>query len=134
MAQYMTKRAFAVMLIAVHSHVLGEEFTDPTRPPQAVLKGPVATEPTQPAALVLQSVLMSPNRTEAVVSGKLVHKGDRIGSATVTGISETAVALHDQHGGLQTLKLFPGVEKRVVEAGSSKPADVARDSQDKSKK
>ncbi len=76
---------------------------------------PVATGP------VLQSVLISRGRKVAVISGQAVQVGDSVGDARVARISEgEAVLIRD--GQSQTLKLFPGLEKRRT--GSAQGARV----------
>jgi len=88
-----------------------ETLRDPTRPP-AVLYVPddgagIETGP------VLQSVLISQGRRTAVISGRSVKVGDRFDDGRVIRINETDVVLKTGSG-LQTLKLFPDVEKRTA--------------------
>lgn len=47
----------------------------------------------------------------ATVNGRMVKVGDRVGEARVVRISETEVVLRNG-GSVETLKLFPGMEKR----------------------
>ena len=62
---------------------------------------------------VLQSVMLSPRRKSAIISGVKVDLGGKYADAKLIRISEGEVVL--QRGGeLQTLKLFPGVEKRTT--------------------
>lgn len=62
---------------------------------------------------VLQSVMLSPQRKSAIISGVKVDLGGKYADAKLIRISEGEVVL--QRGGeLQTLKLFPGVEKRAA--------------------
>ena len=85
---------------------------DPTQPPlapQRTASGFAAPD----SGPVLQSILISQFRTEAIVSGKVVHAGDRVGNARVVKISESEVVLRNENG-LQTLKLFPGLVKRTM--------------------
>jgi MSHA biogenesis protein MshK len=99
--------AFAITPLA-HA----DNLPDPTRPPavlgQAGDGGASSSEAGRP---VLQSVLISPGRTMAMISGRMVRVGDRVGEARVIKISETEVVLRNGKE-LETLKLFPGVEKR----------------------
>ena len=74
---------------------------------------------------VLQSVMISPQRKLAVISGVKVDLGGKYADAKLIRISEGEAVL--QRGGeLQTLKLFPGVEKRIarVAKGAVKPATI----------
>ncbi|HZW21676.1 MSHA biogenesis protein MshK [Noviherbaspirillum sp.] len=107
----MAVRALAMLVAAFFlPAVQAETLVDPTRPPAAVsagdVRGPAAEE-----GPVLQSILISPVRTVAIISGQTVRVGDRIGDAQVAKITENEVILRSGKG-LQTLKLFPSVEKR----------------------
>lgn len=86
-------------------------LTDPTRPP-GVLSGP-AIDGAAGGGPVLQSVMLSPGRKVAVISGKMVVLGGRYGSARLVKLTESEVVLKD---GAETtvLKLFPLVEKRMA--------------------
>lgn len=103
--------SFAFCLLPFSPAAAAEALRDPTRPP-AVLYAPddgagIATGP------VLQSVLISPGRRTAVISGRSVKVGDRFDDNRVIRINETEVVLKTGSG-LQTLKLFPDVEKRTA--------------------
>jgi MSHA biogenesis protein MshK len=89
-----------------------ENLPDPTRPPAALgHAGDGGASASAAGRPVLQSVLISPGRTMAMISGQMVKVGDRVGEARVIKISETEVVLRNGKE-LETLKLFPGVEKR----------------------
>ena len=98
----------------------GGPLADPTRPPSAVAERP-ASEAAAPAGPRLQSVLISPTRRVAVISGKTVAQGGKFGDATVASITESAVLLRypDRK---ETLQLVPDVAKhprRVTDAAIS---------------
>lgn len=100
---------FAFCLLPFSSAPAAENFRDPTRPPAALYAPEGGAEiETGPA---LQSVRISQGRYTAVISGETVRVGSKIGEARVVGIRETEVVLKSGNG-LQTLKLFPDVEKR----------------------
>jgi len=85
-------------------------LTDPTRPPTPVTER-AASEPAARSGPELQSVLISPSRRIAVISGTQVVLGGKFGNATVASITETAVQLrYADHK--ETLHLMPGVVKR----------------------
>ena len=82
-----------------------ERIADPTRPP-------TASDNAQDVAMpVLQSVLIAPGRSEAIISGRLVRVGDQFGDGRVVKIVETEVVIRSGNES-QTLKLFPSIEKR----------------------
>jgi MSHA biogenesis protein MshK len=90
--------------------VQAQRFVDPTRPPN-VSDAPVGGKVTPSAAPQLQSVLISPARRVAVISGTTVVQGGKFGDATVTAITEGAVHLRFADRS-QVLHLVPEGIKR----------------------
>jgi len=88
-------------------------LVDPTRPPN-VSEETSAGEAIGPR---LQSVLISPTRRAAVISGTAVALGGRFGEATLEEVTESAVVLKyaDRR---ETLQLLPGQEKRERRAAA----------------
>lgn len=108
-------------LVAATAVAQTAPLVDPTRPPGT---GAEAEAVAGPAAARLQSVLISPTRRVAVISGKSVALGAKFGDATVESINESAVVLKyaDRR---ETLQLIPGMDKRerrVAAAARSGPA------------
>lgn len=93
--------------------VLAQGMADPTRPQTGVVAGASGAAAGLPGA-VLQSTLISGKHAEAIISGTLVQLGGRYGDAVVLKISADEVVLRTA-AGLQTLKLFPGIEPRDVD-------------------
>lgn len=94
---------------AAHLASASEIFHDPTRPPSALY---VPNDSTFiQVGPVLQSIRMANGRYTAVINGENVSVGSKIGEARVVKIRETEVVLKTADS-LQTLKLFPEVEKR----------------------
>ena len=85
-------------------------LADPTRPPGA--GGDSGAEAVAPAGARLQSVLISPTRRVAVIDGRAVALGGRIGDATLETVTESAAVLR-YAGRRETLWLMPGVDKQV---------------------
>lgn len=93
---------------------------DPTRPPAAAmapLEG--AGEPAVPE-LILQSVLVGPDRQVAVISGMPVSIGEQVLGHTLVRVTTGEVRLRGADGTV-TLKLIPGVERRTVKVAESRP-------------
>ncbi len=73
-------------------------------------------DPTRPggerqAGLVLQSTLVSPERKLAVINGRLVSVGEKLGHAVVTDITSHEVVLNN--AGRETrLRLTPKLERQ----------------------
>ena len=83
-------------------------ISDPTRPPGGLAE---ATEATATGGPVLQSVMLSPSRKVAVISGEMVAVGGRYGASRLVSLTETEAVLKN---GAETtvLRLHPLVEKR----------------------
>ena len=110
----------AMLLVSSASAQRPAPLADPTRPPAV---GPVG-EVVVPEGPRLQSVLISPTRRTAVISGKTVALGARFGDASVESINEGTVVLKyaDRR---DTLQLIPGMDKRerrVAAAARSVPS------------
>lgn len=85
---------------------------DPTRPPPGFDTAPAtANEAEGAGAMTLQSVMISPTRKAAIISGVMVKLGEKYGDAVLVRVAENEVVLRsgNEH---QVLKLHPGVEKR----------------------
>ncbi|MDH4173908.1 MAG: MSHA biogenesis protein MshK [Betaproteobacteria bacterium] len=105
------KRALAFLLLSCAGAAFAQRaaLVDPTRPPLPA--GEPTAKESAPAGPQLQSILISPTRRVAVISGNTVVQGGKYGDATVAAISEGAVLLRyaDRK---ETLHLIPGVIKR----------------------
>lgn len=110
-ARSMLATLTAAMLIP--ATVLAQGMADPTRPQTGVVASAAGTAAGLPGA-VLQSTLISGKHAEAIISGTLVQVGGRYGDALVLKISHEEVVLRTA-AGLQTLRLFPGIEPRAVD-------------------
>ena len=62
---------------------------------------PIETEP----ELVIASILHSPERRLAVVNGRIVRAGDRVGSTTIVEIQPRAVVVESSRGARRLLEL-----------------------------
>jgi MSHA biogenesis protein MshK len=91
---------------------VAQTMRDPTRPPPG-LGGMQASAAVQapPSGPVLQSVILSPSRQAAIISGRLVERGARYGDAVLVEVTQDRVVLRTD-AGTQVLKLYPGTEKR----------------------
>jgi MSHA biogenesis protein MshK len=113
--------AFAAGLVLGCAGLAGAqsgELVDPTRPPQVAVELAGAAE-RRPAGPQLQSVLISPTRRIAVISGSAVPLGGTYGDATVASISEATVVLKYRNRRQQTLHLVPEAQKRPRDSGGA---------------
>lgn len=105
---------FAVTFVNMTSNVWAQEIPDPMRPPVGFGQG-LAVDAT-PAGPVLQSILISPTRRIAIISGKTLKVGDKFGDAKVALIGDNEVVLQSGKN-RQVLKLFPTL-RDLAPAGS----------------
>lgn len=117
----MTRALLVLLLLGVGGVAFAQRgaLVDPTRPPMAAVESADA-EPAKPSGPQLQSVLISPSRRVAVISGSTVVQGGKYGNATVAEISEGSVLLRyaDRR---ETLHLISVVkrERRIADAAHS---------------
>jgi MSHA biogenesis protein MshK len=108
----MAQRLIALSLLFAASTsqaALAQPLRDPTRPPSAT----ALQETNEAAPSRLQSVLISPTRKIAVIDGRTVRLGERVGDATLVAIAPSEVTL--QRGAqYETLRMHPAVEKKAV--------------------
>lgn len=99
--------ALALLLALLLPPAHAQGLVDPTRPPDAPSAG---SEPGAIAARAvpqLQSVLVaSSGRRVAVIDGRTVRVGDRVGEASVESIGGTIVTLR-RGKTLETIRLYP---------------------------
>jgi len=129
--------ACGVIFVLLDHPLHAENLPDPTRPPLALEAAPASEAGAVAPTLVLQSVLISPRHRVAIINGETVKLGDFYGTAKVVKISESGVVLKAD-GNLQTLKLFPSVEKKkpqIVETNipSKKKSPRSEQNTDKNK-
>jgi len=91
-------------------------MSDPTRPPGGLGE---TSEAVSPGGPVLQSVMLSPTRKVAVISGELVTLGGRYGSARLVKLSESEAVLKNG-ADVTVLRLHPLVEKRAAGPAADK--------------
>lgn len=114
--------ALAGGLSGLSACAVAQGLADPTRPPQFAGTEQSAQAGTASAGPVLQSILISQRRAEAIVSGRIVRVGDKVGDAKVVRITETEVLLREGKN-LQALKLFPNIEKQQDSGRSGSKAN-----------
>ena len=93
---------------------VAQAIRDPMRPP-AGFAAPVepSTAEAPAGGPVLQSVMLSPTRRAAIISGQVVARGDNYGDAVLAEVAEDHVILR-RGASYQVLKMYPGTEKSKV--------------------
>ena len=101
-----------------------QTLRDPTRPPAGL--GPVQAGAVQAPSSgpVLQSIILSPTRRAAIISGHLIERGAYYGDLQLAEVAQDHVLLRGASG-TQLLKLYPGTEKRETKAASERPAPIS---------
>ena len=87
-------------------------LSDPTRPPSPLVGTAREGGPREASGLRLQSILISPQRSLAVINGTAVPLGGKFDQATLVQIAETHVTLK-QGNELKTLELYPGIARKA---------------------
>lgn len=128
MAEHLSKYPASLTMALVFATACAQawpassDLPDPTRPP-ALPGAQSADAQAASPALALQSVLISPQRRTAMISGRTVQVGDRVGDARVVRITESEVTLRGTDG-MRILKVFPQIEKRAVHDRTGVPAQT----------
>lgn len=98
----------AVLIALAVTPAQAQGLTDPTRPPASLADPSAIAEPGGP---VLQSVMLSPTRKVAVISGEMVLLGGKYGDARLIKLTETEAVLRSGKD-TTVLRLYPQVVKR----------------------
>ena len=107
----------ALLLSAMTSGAaFAQGIADPTRPPGGLAETAEAVGAGGP---VLQSVMLSPSRKVAVISGEMVVLGGRYGSSRLVRLTETEAVLKNG-ADVTVLRLYPQVDKRSAGSGTGK--------------
>lgn len=102
----------AIAWLAGATVVQAQALRDPTRPPGiAATKIRADGAETPKGELRLQSVLVSPERRAAIISGQVVKLGESVQGYRVVAIGEGEAVLR-KGGQSRTLRLFPAVDLR----------------------
>jgi MSHA biogenesis protein MshK len=116
MAGGMTTKIALFLGVMTAGLASAQGLSDPTRPPGGQSETAEAVGPGGP---VLQSVMLSPSRKVAVISGEMVVLGGRYGSSKLVRLTETEAVLKNG-ADVTVLRLHPLVEKRAVSGAATK--------------
>ncbi len=122
----MIQATITALILLAPLPVMAQGFADPTRPPGVIADS--AESAAAGSGPVLQSVMLSPTRKVAVISGEMVVLGGRYGGAQLVKLSETEAVLKSGNE-LVVLKLHPQVDKKPVDgkgAAGRSPANKTR--------
>lgn len=88
-------------LLALGAVVHAETLQDPTRP--AMVKA--LAQNAEPGALQLEAVMGSGARRVAIVNGKVVREGDRVGAAVIEAIDSDSIR-YTRNGRTETARIL----------------------------
>lgn len=109
--------ALALALVAPPAARSAQAMSDPTRPPVGFFTPDDSSEAARRP--VVQSIIITPQRRSAIIDGERVELRGKYGDAEVIQITETEVVLRSA-AGIEALKMYPGVDKAVRRAESSR--------------
>jgi MSHA biogenesis protein MshK len=100
---------FTLSLALAAGTCLAQELQDPMRPPS--FSGQAGGDPAEPSQFgpVLQSTLLSNGRRIAMIDGKPMKVGDKIGDGRIVAIDPATVTLREGKT-TRVLEMFPGVK------------------------
>jgi hypothetical protein len=128
-ANTILRMACLALLMGGIATAQSQTMRDPTRPPgvSAVRTVPGAA----PGGLVLQSILISPERKAAVISGKVVGPGESVDGYMLVAIAENEAVLRNGDK-IRRLRLYPSVDmkrQKDISGGTSGIQSGSRDKQ-----
>lgn len=102
----------AGLTLALFSLTLAAQpLRDPTRPPPgAFAVSKAGGKPDARKSMMLQTVLISPQRRTVVISGRVMSIGDTMDGYRLVEIREAEVVMKGSKG-TRTLRLYPAVSK-----------------------
>ena len=102
-----TPLVLAIAMLTGAAIAQAQSLRDPTRPPGAsATRGASGLAPSED--LVLQSILTSPQRRAAIISGRVVRPGETVDGYRLIAIGEGEAVLR-MGGRSRTLRLYPAV-------------------------
>jgi hypothetical protein len=110
-------RAALLLLWVYCASVPAQGMRDPMRPPLGLAPAAPAAEPG--FGPQLQSVMLSPSRRSAIISGRLVARGESYGDAVLEEVAADHVVLR-RGGSTQVLRLYNGDVKRKAAQAAPK--------------
>lgn len=118
------KTSLLAIGIALAGSVEAAGTVDPTRPPVGAMATVAGPREENDGRLVLQSVLVAPDRQIAVVSGVPLAIGDEVQGHRLLRVTDTGAVLQGPTGRIN-LKLYPDAERRPVKFAASGPMKMA---------
>jgi len=109
------KSIFTLFLAFFAGGCWGQVLQDPMQPPAFVVRPGTDSSESAPFGPILQSTLLSSGRRIAMIDGKPMKIGDRIGGARIVSIDPASVTLRDGRE-TRVLELFHGIRITPTQA------------------
>jgi MSHA biogenesis protein MshK len=112
----MNAKRLPLLFLMLAGWVHAQGMPDPTRPPVTVMDGAAggAGQPAEVPQSGLHSIIhREGGKSAAVINGRYVELGGKVGDATLTRINEDSVELRSASG-RETMYLTPGIGKKKV--------------------
>ena len=109
-----------LLIASLPSVAFAQQMRDPTRPPSVAAAKPVKKGAR--GGMVLQTVVISPERRTAVISGRVLSVGDTVSGFRLTEIREGEVVMKGSRGS-RTLSLYPSVSKVDIPGATSETSE-----------
>jgi hypothetical protein len=103
----------ALLAFAATASAAAQTMVDPMRP-AAAGHGEAQAAAARSAGPVLEQIVLGDGRKFAVINGRKVALGDRLGDATVVHIGPDQVTLRGQT--TQVLRMFPRTDRKSADA------------------
>ncbi len=115
----MSDRFLFLLLIGIAGPLLAADLHDPTRPPAALREAQPATRGAQPAKkasrpMQVSQIQLSPRGHTAVINGKRLGVGGRIGNARVVRIEPGRVLMRRGGRRIELPLVKDDVKQRIV--------------------
>lgn len=112
----------ATLLLCVSQIAAAESLPDPTRPAidlSGGAGGAAETPIVEAAPRGLQTIIISPQYSAAIINGETVRLGGKWGDSRLVEVRESSVVLQNAQG-RRVLELFPKVSIKMNEAAQQK--------------
>lgn len=118
MAQLL-KPATTLLLLSALPAMAAELLNDPTRPAPEFMPPSQQNRTVEAEVLTLQSILLSPQRKIAIISGRTVSIGESILGHQLQSLGNRSATLKGPKGTI-TLQLLPSIRSESAPAGLKK--------------
>jgi len=119
-------RLVALIMLGLPLQIMALEILpDPTRPAIDLGAGGGWVDVNPAPREGVQSVIISPKHRAAIINGRQVELGGKVGNARLVEVNEQGVVLLGEQGSRRVMELFPTVAMKKHEKTELKPDSTA---------